>query len=148
MGSGRTDRPPGSRNGDGMRETARCGLHLRTPYLPNSIFQEWSSSLPAHLLFSAHCLAVQKTMFETASNLGAWCYAAIHVYYASCSLGIIVVSTRRSDFCLISYQYTGATTICRARSCCISCPRHQFHHGPNLRCKGHAFGPDEPIPHP
>ncbi len=30
-------------------------------------------------------------MFETSSNLGAWCYALIHVYHATSSLALIVV---------------------------------------------------------
>ncbi|KAJ7449604.1 fungal-specific transcription factor domain-containing protein [Mycena latifolia] len=52
--------------------------------------QEWASSLPDHLQFSEQNLQVQKSMFETSSNTGAWCFCCMHVYYASFALALHV----------------------------------------------------------
>lgn len=49
---------------------------------------EWASSLPDHLQFSDQNLQVQKSMFETSSNTGAWCFCCMHVYYASFALAL------------------------------------------------------------
>ncbi|KAJ7077853.1 fungal-specific transcription factor domain-containing protein [Mycena belliarum] len=54
----------------------------------SSILPEWASSLPDHLQFSDQNLQVQKSMFETSSNTGAWCFCCMHVYYASFALAL------------------------------------------------------------
>ncbi|KAF9042647.1 hypothetical protein BDZ89DRAFT_1156203 [Hymenopellis radicata] len=61
------------------------------------LLEEWSCSLPPHLLFSKQCVSVQKSMFETSSNLGAWCYALIHIYHATSSLALIVARQRLAE---------------------------------------------------
>ncbi|KAJ7672660.1 fungal-specific transcription factor domain-containing protein [Mycena rosella] len=52
--------------------------------------EEWAASLPEHLRFSEQNLQVQKSMFETSSNTGAWCFCCMHVYYASFTLALHV----------------------------------------------------------
>lgn len=54
--------------------------------------QSWLDSLPDHLRFSDQNLQVQKSMFETSSNTGAWCWCFMHMYHASCSLALNLVS--------------------------------------------------------
>ncbi|KAK0193873.1 hypothetical protein F5146DRAFT_1032915 [Armillaria mellea] len=58
---------------------------------------EWASALPTHLHFTNQCLTVQKSMFETSSNFGAWCYACIHVLHASCALALLVAKQRFAE---------------------------------------------------
>ncbi|KAJ7623318.1 fungal-specific transcription factor domain-containing protein [Roridomyces roridus] len=50
--------------------------------------EEWVSNLPDHLRFSESNLQVQKSMFETSSNTGAWCFCCMHVYHASFALAL------------------------------------------------------------
>ncbi|KAF9557342.1 hypothetical protein CPC08DRAFT_693369, partial [Agrocybe pediades] len=49
---------------------------------------EWERTLPEHLRFSEQNLQVQRSMFETSSNTGAWCWCSIHVYHASCAMAL------------------------------------------------------------
>lgn len=56
--------------------------------------EDWARTLPEHLRFSEQSLLVQQSMFETSSNTGAWCWCCIHVYHASCALGLNVARQR------------------------------------------------------
>ncbi|KAJ7224374.1 fungal-specific transcription factor domain-containing protein [Mycena pura] len=50
--------------------------------------EEWVASLPDILRFSEQNLEVQRSMFETSSNTGAWCFCCMHVYYAGFTLAL------------------------------------------------------------
>lgn len=69
--------------------------------------QDHLPSLPPHLLFTTQSLSIQQSMWETSANLGAWCFAALHVYGASARMAIGVglvspLSNRVS--CLVSLR--------------------------------------------
>ncbi|EAU90246.2 hypothetical protein CC1G_11570 [Coprinopsis cinerea okayama7 len=57
-------------------------------YETEQIMENWARTLPDHLRFSEQSLQVQKSMFETSSNTGAWCWCLLHVYHASCALAL------------------------------------------------------------
>ncbi|THU99171.1 hypothetical protein K435DRAFT_964622 [Dendrothele bispora CBS 962.96] len=48
----------------------------------------WVESLPQELRFTDQNLSVQRSMLETSSNTGAWCFALTHVLHASCVLAL------------------------------------------------------------
>ncbi|KAK7061115.1 hypothetical protein VNI00_000851 [Paramarasmius palmivorus] len=54
------------------------------------ILDEWSSYLPPQLHFTETNLNVHRSMFETASNTSAWCFACIHALWASSALALAV----------------------------------------------------------
>ena len=54
------------------------------------VLNEWSESLPKQLEFTETNLHVHKSMFETSSNMSAWCWACMHTVFASCSLALAV----------------------------------------------------------
>ncbi|KAF8892082.1 fungal-specific transcription factor domain-containing protein [Infundibulicybe gibba] len=56
--------------------------------------EEWSNSLPEQLQFSQESLEQQRSMFETPSNMGAWCWCCMHVYHASCGLALNLAKQR------------------------------------------------------
>ncbi|KAJ3566921.1 hypothetical protein NP233_g6690 [Leucocoprinus birnbaumii] len=56
--------------------------------------ESWVDSLPEHLRFSEQSLQVQRSMFETSSNTGAWCWCAMHMYQASCALALNLARQR------------------------------------------------------
>lgn len=58
-------------------------------------FNAWETTLSPQLRFSDDVLAVQQSMLETGSNNGAWCWALMHVYRASCAL--VLCEARERD---------------------------------------------------
>lgn len=54
----------------------------------STLLQAWAQALPDHLRFTDENLAVQTNIYETASNTGAWCFAAMHVFHNSCILAL------------------------------------------------------------
>ncbi|KAF9221330.1 hypothetical protein BS17DRAFT_261427 [Gyrodon lividus] len=44
----------------------------------------WAEALPEHLLFTDDNLWVHITQYDTASNMGAWSFCAMHVIHSSC----------------------------------------------------------------
>ncbi|OJA10679.1 hypothetical protein AZE42_01044 [Rhizopogon vesiculosus] len=48
----------------------------------------WDESLPDTLRFTDENLAVQMSLFATNSNVGAWCFCAMHVIHCSCVFGL------------------------------------------------------------
>ncbi|KAL4063107.1 fungal-specific transcription factor domain-containing protein [Scleroderma citrinum] len=48
----------------------------------------WAEALPDHLRFTDDNLAVQTNIYETPSNTGAWCFAAMHTFHNSCVLAL------------------------------------------------------------
>lgn len=48
----------------------------------------WAQALPDHLRFTDENLTVQTNVYETASNTGAWCFAAMHTFHNSCILAL------------------------------------------------------------
>lgn len=57
------------------------------------LLEDWFVSLPAHLRFSQENVAIQQSMLGTPSNTGAWCYAILHVFHASCTLALTTANT-------------------------------------------------------
>ncbi|KAL0953614.1 hypothetical protein HGRIS_004821 [Hohenbuehelia grisea] len=54
----------------------------------DAALQAWERTLAEQLLFSEDSLQVQLSMFETSSNMGAWCYCMMHVLHASAGLAL------------------------------------------------------------
>ncbi|CAK5273952.1 unnamed protein product [Mycena citricolor] len=50
--------------------------------------EDWVSNLPEALQFSEQNLQVQISMFETASNTGAWCFCYMHILFTGLSLAL------------------------------------------------------------
>ncbi|KAG0709258.1 hypothetical protein DFH29DRAFT_887375 [Suillus ampliporus] len=48
----------------------------------------WDESLPDTLRFTDENLAIQMTLFATNSNVGAWCFSAMHFIHCSCVFGL------------------------------------------------------------
>ncbi|KAG2053646.1 hypothetical protein BDR06DRAFT_956378 [Suillus hirtellus] len=44
----------------------------------------WDESLPDSLCFTDENLAIQMSLFATSSNVGAWCFCAMHIIHCSC----------------------------------------------------------------
>ncbi|KAG2364118.1 hypothetical protein BDR07DRAFT_1331143 [Suillus spraguei] len=44
----------------------------------------WNDSLPESLCFTDENLAIQMSLFATNSNVGAWCFCAMHIIHCSC----------------------------------------------------------------
>ncbi|KAK7435982.1 hypothetical protein VKT23_019389 [Stygiomarasmius scandens] len=52
------------------------------------LMHAWVESLPHELRFTDQNLSVQRSMLETSSNTGAWCFALTHVLHASSVLAL------------------------------------------------------------
>ncbi|KAF5367466.1 hypothetical protein D9758_003786 [Tetrapyrgos nigripes] len=52
------------------------------------LLHAWAESLPQELRFTDQNLNVQRSMLETSSNTGAWCFALTHALHASCVLAL------------------------------------------------------------
>lgn len=48
----------------------------------------WVEALPDHLRFTDDHLLAQMNVYETGSNVGAWCFAAMHTFHNSCVLAL------------------------------------------------------------
>ncbi|KAI5987018.1 fungal-specific transcription factor domain-containing protein [Pisolithus albus] len=48
----------------------------------------WVAALPDHLRFTDENLLVQMNVYDTGSNMGAWCFAAMHSFHNSCVLAL------------------------------------------------------------
>ncbi|KAH7927830.1 hypothetical protein BV22DRAFT_244121 [Leucogyrophana mollusca] len=48
----------------------------------------WSENLPDHLQWSDDNLSIQLSMFESDSNMGAWCFCFMHITHCSCIFGL------------------------------------------------------------
>lgn len=48
----------------------------------------WIAALPDHLRFTDENLLVQMNVYDTGSNMGAWCFAAMHGFHNSCVLAL------------------------------------------------------------
>ncbi|KAG6336044.1 hypothetical protein ID866_3043 [Astraeus odoratus] len=48
----------------------------------------WAEELPDHLRFTDENLWVQMNVYETGSNMGAWCFGAMHAFHNSCVLAL------------------------------------------------------------
>ncbi|KAF8963423.1 fungal-specific transcription factor domain-containing protein [Flammula alnicola] len=79
---------------DDVNDSERIALSTGALMEAEQRMDEWESTLPEHLRFSEQCLQVQQSMFETSSNAGAWCWCCIHVWHASCALGLNLARQR------------------------------------------------------
>ncbi|KAF9245240.1 fungal-specific transcription factor domain-containing protein [Melanogaster broomeanus] len=64
------------------RENGRHPVHLLLDL--ESRVAAWADALPEHLRFTDDNLSVYATQYDTASNMGAWSFCAMHVTHSSC----------------------------------------------------------------
>jgi len=86
----------GGLNAAGIRPTA----HDATNVVIEEAEQElsaWKSSLADHVSFSEESTEHHLAMFETSSNVGAWCYFMMHTLYAWCVLTLSETKARESS---------------------------------------------------
>ncbi|KAG6381610.1 hypothetical protein JVT61DRAFT_208 [Boletus reticuloceps] len=48
----------------------------------------WTNALPEHVRFTDDSLWVHVTQYDTASNMGAWCFFIMHVIHCSCMFAL------------------------------------------------------------
>ncbi|KAG2157841.1 fungal-specific transcription factor domain-containing protein [Suillus bovinus] len=66
------------------RESGRHPVTVNTLLDLDAKLNAWDGSLPDSLCFTDENLAIQMSLFATSSNVGAWCFCAMHIIHCSC----------------------------------------------------------------
>ncbi|KAG2042518.1 fungal-specific transcription factor domain-containing protein [Suillus americanus] len=88
----------------------------------------WDGSLPDSLCFTDENLAIQMSLFATNSNVGAWCFCAMHIIHCSCVFALNQVGHLDIDLkCSGAHKTYGyGDTLCRLGSVAVRlCPEVQ-----------------------